>query len=98
MALKERKIPTPSEIKSMPQSFSSEELNDLKDLRSKINELALQFGQLSINKINLEKTENTLKSQLSSLEEQESKIAKKLSNKYGDGSINLESGTFTPSK
>ena len=97
MALKERKLPSPSEIKSAPQAFSQEEINQLKDLRNKINELALQFGQLAISKIKIEETEQKLKSQLNSLEEEESKIAKKLSNKYGDGSIDLKSGTFTPS-
>ena len=98
MALKERNIPSPSEIKSMPQSFSSEEINQLKDLRNKINQLALQFGELYIQKVKFEETETQLKTQLSSLEEEEAKLAKSLSEKYGDGSIDLESGTFIPSK
>ncbi len=97
MALKERKLPSPSEIKTTPQSFSQDEISQLKNLRNKINELSLQFGQLTINKIKLEETENKLKKQLNSLEEEESQIAKKLSDKYGDGSIDLNSGTFTPS-
>ena len=98
MALKERNIPSPSEIKSMPQSFSSEEINQLKDLRNKINQLALRFGELYIQKVKFEETETQLKTQLSSLEEEEAKLAKLLSEKYGDGSIDLESGTFIPSK
>ena len=98
MALKERNIPSPSEIKSMPQSFSSEEINQLKDLRNKINQLALRFGELYIQKVKFEETETQLKTQLSSLEEEEAKLAKSLSEKYGDGSIDLESGTFIPSK
>ena len=97
MALKERKLPSPSEIKTTPQSFSQDEISQLKNLRNKINELSLQFGQLTINKIKLEETENKLKKQLNSLEEEESQIAKKLSDKYGDGSFDLNSGTFTPS-
>ena len=97
MVLKERKLPSPSEIKTTPQSFSQDEISQLKNLRNKINELSLQFGQLTINKIKLEETENKLKKQLNSLEEEESQIAKKLSDKYGDGSIDLNSGTFTPS-
>ena len=97
MALKERKLPSPSEIKTTPQSFSQDEISQLKNLRNKINELSLQFGQLTINKIKLEETENKLKKQLNSLEEEESQIAKKLSDKYGDGSIDLNSVTFTPS-
>jgi hypothetical protein len=98
MALKKRKLPKPSEIKSAPTSFSPEELNELKELRNSINELSLQFGQLSINKIKIEETELKLKDELSLLEKKETKIAKNLSDKYGDGSINLESGTFIPLK
>tara|TARA_B100000287_G_scaffold408300_1_gene434500 strand:- start:506 stop:802 length:297 start_codon:yes stop_codon:yes gene_type:complete len=98
MALKERKLPKPSEIKSMPQSFSQEEIDKLKTLRTEINNLAFQFGDLYIQKVKIEELEKELKEKLKSLEEEESKIAKSLSDKYGDGSIDLESGTFTPSK
>ena len=100
MAIKKRTqpIPSPSDIKQSPQSFSEQELNELKNLRTKINRLTLQFGQISINLFKLEKTKKELENQLLSLEKEESEIAKKLSAKYGDGSIYLESGTFTPSK
>ena len=47
--------------------------------------------------IKLKETKEKLKTELAKLEEKESNIAKKLSNKYGDGSIDLGSGTFTPS-
>ena len=46
--------------------------------------------------VKLEDTEKGLKLRLSSLEKEESDLAKKLSNKYGKGSIDLNSGTFTP--
>ena len=32
MAIQKQKIPSPQEVKSSPQSFSIEELNELKDL------------------------------------------------------------------
>ena len=100
MAIKKRTqpIPSPSDIKQSPQSFSEQELNELKNLRTKINRLTLQFGQISINLFKLEKTKKELENQLLSLEKEESEIAKKLSAKYADGIIDLESGTFTPSK
>jgi chromosome segregation ATPase len=101
MAIKERKnptpIPSPSKIKNSPHSFSETELNELRKLREKISQLTLQFGQISISIIKLKESENQLKDQLSSLEKEETNLAKKLSDKYGDGSIDLESGTFTPS-
>ena len=98
MAIKERKIPSPSEIKSTPQAFSQEELNQLIALRDDINKLTFQFGQIQMTKIKLKRDEDILQENLISLEKEEKILAKKLSDKYGDGSIDLESGTFIPSK
>ena len=94
----EKKVPTPSEIKSSPVSFSPEELNELKQLRSELSNMTAQFGQLTINKIKLEEQETILKKQLAELEQKENTLAKSLTNKYGKGSIDLETGTFTPIK
>ena len=95
MAINQR-IPSPQSIKESPQSFDSKEITELRELRDKINQITAEFGQLAINKIKLEDTENNLKLSLSNLEKEESTLAKKLSKKYGKGSINLDSGTFTP--
>ena len=94
----ENKIPSPSEVKSAPVSFSQEELNKIKDLRTELNQITFQLGQININKIRIENTEILIKKDLINLEEKESKIAKKLSDKYGKGSIDIETGTFIPAK
>ena len=96
MAIQKQKIPSPSEIKSSPQSFTPEELNQLKELRSEIGQLTAQMGQLYINKIKLEEAELKLKKELVIIEKKETDIDKTLSDKYGKGSIDLVSGTFTP--
>ena len=93
-----QKIPSPEEIKTSPQSFTEQELNQLKELRDNLQKITIQFGQLTVSKIKLEENEVKLKDQLVNLEKQEINLAKSLSNKYGKGSINLETGTFTPSK
>ena len=98
MAIQKQKVPSPSEITSGPQSFTEEELKELRELKYEMDQIVMQFGQVEINKIKLNEAESLLKKQLSDLEKKETSIAKKLSNKYGIGSINLESGTFTPSK
>ena len=49
-------------------------------------------------KIKIQKTEVDLKNQLETLENDERKLAKILSDKYGKGSIDLETGTFTPTE
>ena len=96
MAIQKQKIPSPQEVKSSPFSFKQEELTQLKELRTKVSQLTLDLGNLMINKIKLEESENLLKKTLSDLEKEESTLAKSLSKKYGKGSIDLDSGTFTP--
>ena len=97
MAIQKTKIPKPSDIKSSPVSFSEDELKELKDLRMSLNTLTFQLGQISVEKIRLEESKNTLKNQLKTLEKKQISIAKKLSSKYGKGSIDIETGTFIPS-
>ena len=97
MAIKKSQIPPPSDIKTSSSSFNEQELNSIKDLKNKINQLVVQFGQLYLSKNQIEEKERLLKSELNILEEQEKTIAKELTNKYGKGSIDLETGTFTPS-
>ena len=92
----QQKVPPPQEVKQAPQAFTEQELNQLKDLRSKLNKITAQFGQLAVSKIKIKETEDSLKTQLSALEKQEIDLAKILSNKYGKGTINIETGNFTP--
>ena len=97
MAINQR-IPSPQDIKKSPHTFDQKEIDQLRELRDKINQLTAEFGQLAITKAKLEKDENSLKTRLFSLEKEETNIAEKLTKKYGKGSIDLNSGTFTPIK
>jgi len=98
MAVKENPIPSPQDIKSGPQKFTEEELKELITIRDQFSQHTAQMGQLYVNKIKLEEAEETLKNELKTLEVKESSIAKSLSDKYGKGSIDLASGTFTPAE
>ena len=97
MAIQKQRIPKPSDIKTSPTSFSEKELKEIKNLRLSLDTLVFKLGQISIERIKLEEIENNLKDQLKKLEKQETSIAKKLTDKYGKGSIDIETGTFTPS-
>ena len=97
MAIKDNKIPSPSNIKTSPQSFSNEEINKIKALRDEVNQLTVQFGHLYMRKIEVEEQEILLKTKMADIEKQEKEMAKEFTSKYGKGSINLETGTFTPS-
>jgi len=97
MALKES-LAKVEESPAKVQKFSKEELEQLTTLQSKSQNATLQFGQLYLSKIRLEEQETALKAYVKNLEEEEAKIAKDLSDKYGKGSINIETGEFTPIK
>jgi|TARA_R110000803_G_scaffold206135_1_gene273212 hypothetical protein len=88
-----KKIPSPSQI---TKAVSPKDIEEIKNLQNDLNNLHLKFGQLTINKIKLENQENILKKELSSLETQESNIAKVFTDKYGKGSLDIETGEFTP--
>ena len=97
MAIQDKKIPKPSDIKSSPISFSEQELKEIKDLRLSLDTVTFQLGRISVEKIKLEEQENIFKNQFKDLENKEISIAKKLSSKYGKGSIDIETGKFIPS-
>ena len=58
MAIQDKKIPTPSDIKSSPTSFSESELKEIKDLRLSLDTVTFQLGRISVEKIKLEEAEN----------------------------------------
>jgi len=112
MALKQstEKIPSPSDIaKSIetPQQpiqnnnsikFEEVELKKLQNLQTSTNQVVNSFGQLKISEIRLESQLEFLKSKLDSLRKEETDLATVLSKKYGKGTLNAETGEFTPSK
>tara|TARA_B110000196_G_C20631361_1_gene424204 strand:- start:166 stop:459 length:294 start_codon:yes stop_codon:yes gene_type:complete len=97
MAIQDKKIPKPSDIKSSPISFSEQELKEIKDLRLSLDTLVFQLGQISVEQFKLEEQEINLKNKLKDLAKKESSIAKNLTTKYGKGSIDIETGKFIPS-
>ena len=77
------------------KKFTEEELEKLTTLQSKMQHATIQFGQLSLSKIRLEEQETSLKNYVKSLEDEEKQIAQDLTDKYGKGSIDMETGEFT---
>jgi hypothetical protein len=79
-----------------PQKFTPEELKQLKELQKQMDNLIIRFGQISINKKALEDQEEQTTKSLSELKSKEAQIAQSLSDKYGKGTLDIESGEFTP--
>lgn len=76
--------------------FEDQELNQLKDLQSEYQKLVYSWGQLQMEKRIIENKEKEITSIYDSLNLKERELLDNLNKKYGDGSLNLENGTFTP--
>ena len=90
------KIPSPEEIKNEPQKFTQEEIDSLKGFQTRLDNIITQFGKINLSRIKLDEQENLLKDEVKKIENEEIELAQKLSDKYGRGSLDIETGTFTP--
>jgi diphthamide synthase (EF-2-diphthine--ammonia ligase) len=83
--------------------ITDEELKEINDLRSKISGTIAEVGQITLQtnllRAEIQELENrSLESSkvFRSLLQEEQKLVNRLSEKYGVGSINFETGEFTP--
>ena len=76
--------------------FTPEELTQLKDLRTKYSEISHELGQVQLNRHSLDKTEASLFVSVDDIQSKERKLAELLKNKYGQGSIDIDTGEFLP--
>tara|TARA_B100001093_G_scaffold160397_1_gene152727 strand:+ start:586 stop:882 length:297 start_codon:yes stop_codon:yes gene_type:complete len=98
MAKKKTKIPTPHEISNSPTIIPSQDIDKIKKLQENLTSIGTQFGQIKIAKMKLEDQEVVLKKQLDLLSKEENSIAKAFTDKYGKGSLDVETGEFTPTE
>ena len=78
--------------------FTEEELKSLQELQGTYNQITLAFGQLTLSRQALDEREEGLKTTLADTRNKENELAKELTEKYGKGSLDIETGTFTPSE
>lgn len=78
------------------KQFTPEELAQIKSLQEKYSSLGITLVQLKLARKNLEKEEAYVEEQILKASEEEQSLAESLSAKYGPGSLDLESGNFTP--
>jgi len=76
--------------------LTEEEINKLKELKTQFERLTDVIGNNEVQIMNLEIRKEQLKSNLYQIQQQELVLAKELEEKYGDGTISLESGEFLP--
>tara|TARA_Y100000361_G_scaffold144646_1_gene152894 strand:- start:70 stop:342 length:273 start_codon:yes stop_codon:yes gene_type:complete len=81
----------PEEVK-----FTQEELAKVKDIRVQYSNIQNSFGQLKMAQIRLDEQEVQLEESLKNIQTEESKFLDGITKKYGDGSLNPDTGVFTP--
>ena len=78
--------------------LEKEELQTLKDFRIKEENIILSFGQLAYQRVQLDEQEDNLLDFKKEFDKERSDFATTLTTKYGDGTINIETGEITPTK
>jgi archaellum component FlaC len=88
----------------MTRKLDKEHLDAIQDLRTRFAENAGWLGNVSIElklierqREQIEARYDELMSQFDRLREEESQLIETLKERYGDGQIDISSGTFTPS-
>jgi hypothetical protein len=79
-------------------TITQEELATITSLQEQYAEITAKLGQVHIEQLNLKIYQNSLETAYQTLKEQENTLAQELNAKYGDGSLNLQTGEFTPNK
>jgi hypothetical protein len=75
--------------------LTQEELTQLKSLREQQNTLLMNLGLIEYRMSLLEQNKNELKNQVLELEKMNNELGAQLTEKYGSGNLNLETGEIT---
>ena len=83
----------PEEVK-----FTEDELKQVQDIQKSYANVQNQFGQLKLTQIRLDNDEVILEDALKQIQDEEKKFLDGITEKYGQGSLNPETGVFTPTE
>lgn len=75
--------------------LTSEELSQLQDLNNKVADIVTSLGQIEIQISLLQKNKESLLASFSQIQQDQDQLATELTQKYGDGTIDINSGEFT---
>ena len=80
----------PEEVK-----FTEEELTQVQNFQNQYLSVQNQFGQLKLAQIRLDNQEVDLEDALKKIQNNEEKFLNEITEKYGQGTLNPETGVFT---
>lgn len=78
------------------KTLTEEEIKTIKDLQSTRDGIIVELGNIEAYFAEVKARKEELYLELKSLKEKDREVGKELSDKYGDGSIDLEKGEFIP--
>ncbi len=78
--------------------FSDDELKQISDIRTAYAEITNRFGQIQLTKYNLQKQEEQAEMDFESVKVKEQEVLKGITEKYGPGTLDPNTGVFTPSE
>ena len=88
-----------SEVKK----FTEEELKEVQTLRDRMSKLVANFGELKLEQIlqeskaeNIKTIDETLNQEYKDIQTKELELVKVFNEKYGRGTLDLDTGTFSP--
>lgn len=76
--------------------FTDDEMNALANLQKRQIEATLRFGELHLQRENLNDALLAVKEELNVIRNDERVLVDSLEKKYGNGRLNLTTGEFTP--
>jgi hypothetical protein len=72
----------------MEKQLTPEELQEIKTLQDQVQQVTMHLGTLEVKKIQL-------KESILGLQKSEEQLARKLSDKYGNGTLDIDTGKLT---
>ena len=85
--------------------FNDEEIKKVTSFQQQYNDLQRNFGSLSLNKIKLKeqleeinKAKQDLEQKFIDIQKNEKDFLNEITKKYGDGTLDLETGIYTKTK
>ena len=76
--------------------FTDEELKSLGELQTAYQRITNAYGQIALAKHNLEAQEASVKQEFESAKANEQKLLNEITEKYGPGQLDPQTGVFTP--
>jgi len=83
----------PEEVK-----FTEDELKKIQNIQQNYQNVQNQFGNLKLSQIRLDEQEIDLEKSLKNIQQEEQKFLEGITEKYGQGTLNPDTGVFTPNK